>query len=1646
MASSASEGKHDDLCLACGKVESDDVDWVQCKNCERWAHFSCVNVDEKIVEVDWLCPQCVPNVQSLSVPKQSKKSSKKISKSDVGSHRGTGSVLNLTEQQLEEEQLARETEFAKQMEIRRKRIALEMAWNEKQMEQEREIRKMELQARREMQNRQLMEENQMLEAQLADEQNFIKQRDEIRAKMNRSIQNVRTELKNANGVGRTLEPEKTKTVNDWLKRQDSCDNQEHGRSENVVGMGTSNRINEIVEGPASLASGEAERESDFGDANSNVRINTLPANRFGEGTVNQVARLTPDQLATRKAICNSLPKFNGDAQIWPLFISSYDHSTAACGYNNLENLKRLQDSLEGDALNAVRSMLVLPDSVPEVIEDLRRLFGQPEKLMRTLFEKVKHAPAPKADRLGTFISFGITVKQLCDHLEAARLNDHLNNPMMVQELVDKLPPSYKLEWVRFKRGREGTPLRKFTNFITEIVADVSEVADFSVAEKDQMRPARTSPSKKEYVHLHDSGPERSATSQGGTFSKACWICNRTDHMIKFCDDFKKMNLADRLKAVEREKLCGICLNKHGSHRCNSKIRCNIKNCRGNHHPLLHRAEGTVQMQKVVCNTHDEGRTVIFRVVPVTLHAGNNRFDTLAFLDEGSSTTLVDEIVANHLQVTGKSEPLIVTWTGNVNRFENSSRKIEISLSARGSKRMFPLANVRTVAKLDLPKQELRFSQIAGKYKHLEGVPVLDYPLEQPTILIGLDNVHLFAPLESRVGAKNEPIAVRTKMGWTIYGPEKNKAGPKAYLNLHSTLPVSNQQLHDMLQTQYVLDETGVSCFAIPEPKEDMRAKDILKTTTKRVGKHFETGLLWREDKRRFPDNYSMAVRRMQALERKLSKTPALKQNVCQQIVDYQVKGYAHKATESELTETPPEAVWYLPLNVVVNPRKPEKVRLVWDAAASIGGISLNSELIKGPDMLVPLPRVICHFRERPVAFGGDIKEMYHQILIRQEDKQAQRFLFRASSAEAPQVYIMDVATFGSTCSPCQAQYVKNRNAESFAENYPEAVEAIISRHYVDDYYDSVNTTEEAIKRAEEVKYIHSQAGFHIRNWVSNSAVFLEHFGEGIADSTVHFNRDKGTEYERVLGVVWESTEDVFCFASASKTEFSEILQGNECPTKRMVLSFVMAQFDPAGFLAPLVVRGKMLVQDLWRSGCEWDDRIDDVSFKKWMRWTQLMRQVELIKIPRSYFGNAMSHEIQDLQLHIFADASETAYGCVAYFRAIIRERVSCALVMSRSKVAPLKQISIPRLELLAAVLAARLQRTVVENHTFTINKVVYWIDANVVLSWIRSDQRRYKPFVGFRIGEILSLTKLDGWRWVPTRLNVADTLTKWDCDLEFHSDSSWVHGPAFLYKKESEWPQRQLPPANTTEELRVHLLLHNVVVPEDIINANNISKWPVLVRAVASALRFISNCKRKSKGLPIELLKATNNQAKLLQFAVAGRVHVPLQQSEYQKAEEVLLKMAQTQCFIDELKVLKRNKEFPVDQWLAFERSSPLHKLTPMLDEIGLIRMEGRSAPHMGGVWERLVRSVKEILKTLDDGKQLTDEILWTALAEAEDIINSRPLTFIRSTGKSTNIFITTSSKHVAGCFPTVSGVSMYDMETLDQRVRSVLEPKVEMV
>ncbi|XP_062557991.1 uncharacterized protein LOC134222861 [Armigeres subalbatus] len=657
MASSPSKNEQ---CLFCSMSESmsEDVDWVQCGKCKQWAHFSCAGVDQEVVETNWRCQKCVSaSAQLLKVPDTRSKTrggKKTGQKDDGGSDQGVGSDADPIEKQLEEEQLAKEKAFANQMEARKKLLARQKAWKEEQLRQEREMQEMELQVQREMEERHLEHEQKMLDAQLAAEKEFVKKRAVIRNQFEESVRRVNALKDQDCAVGGTKEEQPKRKVEKWLdghiKRaaeQHSAMDFREAYPKDTDPLSARAGLSRVSDKPK-LAKKvpmlvecrdesdiESETSEESGDQvkNSRSRYSKVRSSQGSHGPGQEIGHISKRQLAARKAVSQHLPKFRGEPDVWPLFISSFEHTTSACGFSNLENLKRLQDCLQGDALEAVRSRLVLPNSVPDVISDLRNLFGRPEKLLKTLLTKVRNAPVPNAQRLESFISFGIVVKQLCDHLEAAHLDDHLNNPMLVQELVDKLPPSYKLDWVRYKRGKVDRPLRMFTNFMNEIVSDVSEVTEFSTLSiKEHMRYEKEKP-RKEFVHVHGSEQEKS---------------------------------------------------------------------------------------------------------------------------------------------------------GNIiSRFESGSRDVEMMISAKGSKERFSLSNTRTVSELQLLEQNVRYTDVVKRYTHLTGVPVKDHSPGLPTILVGLDNLHLFAPLESRVGRSNEPIAVRSKLGWTIYGYGEKRSGVQTRLNLNS---------------------------------------------------------------------------------------------------------------------------------------------------------------------------------------------------------------------------------------------------------------------------------------------------------------------------------------------------------------------------------------------------------------------------------------------------------------------------------------------------------------------------------------------------------------------------------------------------------------------------------------------------------------------------------------------------------------------------------------------------------------------------------------------------------------------------------------------------------------------------------------------
>ncbi|XP_062713808.1 uncharacterized protein LOC134290646 [Aedes albopictus] len=1231
--------------------------------------------------------------------------------------------------------------------------------------------------------------------------------------------------------------------------------------------------------------------------------------------------LQSQQLAARHVVGKQLPRFDGNPIDWPMFISSYEQSTAACGYTNAENLIRLQQCLTGHAKESVCSKLLLPESVPHAIETLRIRYGRPELLLKSLLEKVRRTPGPRQDKLETVIEFGLAVGNFVDHLRAAQLQQHLTNPMMMQELVDKLPGSMKMEWASFKGQQPLADLETFGRFMEKQVNAASAVSfELPVHEKTYKHEKQKGrESAGIHAHSQSDSPSSKPNSSGQPRkpTKICGVCTREGHRAADCSQFKDLNVDERWKTIQKKGLCRTCLNSHGKWPCKSWQGCAVDGCRLKHHTLLHSPSSTHHVN--YSSTHTPSTKALFRILPVILYNEGRSVSVFAFIDEGSEITLLEDNVAKQLGVKGPVKALTLQWTGNVKRNESRSQEVNLGISGKCGSEKFDLRQARTVSCLFLPSQQLNYEELSQRFPHLRGLPMESYENVQPRLLIGLDNLRLGAPLKLREGGPNDPIAAKCRLGWTVYGCAGDRGENAALVNFHTVEAADTDHLlNEQLRDFFTLENDGLfNRNETLESEEDKRARMILEQTTRRIGDHFETGLLWRTDNPEFPDSYPMATRRLVGLERKFAKQPQLGDRVREQIHDYERKGYAHRATQAELDSVDRSRLWFLPLGVVQHPRK-QKVRLIWDAKATVGSVSFNSKLLKGPDLLTPLLAVLSSFRQFPVAVCGDIREMFHQIKIREQDRLSQCFLWRDTPSEDIKIYVMDVATFGSTCSPVSAQFVKNLNAAEFSEQYPRAAVAIIKHHYVDDYLDSFRTVQEATEVVNEVKLVHSKGGFELRNFLSNSGEVLQGIGEKSGDPMKELALERAENAESVLGIKWMPSVDCFTYTVNLREDLQWILNHNHVPTKREILRVVMSLFDPLGLVSFFLIQGKVLIQGIWASGTGWDEPINENNIRQWRQWVDCFDQLNTVRIPRCYFSTAFSNNANRLEVHVFVDASETAYCCVVYFRLVSESGIQVALVGSKSRVAPLKTLSIPRLELKAAVLGAQYLQSVLSNHELPVSKRYLWTDSTTVLAWILSDHRRFQKFVAVRVGEILTLSNPQDWRWVPTKANVADMATKWGKGPVFQAQNPWFRGPSFLHQSEEHWPERRQD-ISTQEELRpVHA--HWSAVP--LIEATRFCRYERMQRAMAYALRFVDNLRHKRSG-------------SALQLGV-------LNQTELKRAEETLWKVAQADCFPEEITVLSPTKGSPDTRHACVSKSSPIFKVWPYLDDQGILRMRGR--------------------------------------------------------------------------------------------------------
>ncbi|XP_062538896.1 uncharacterized protein LOC134207186 [Armigeres subalbatus] len=662
----------------------------------------------------------------------------------------------------------------------------------------------------------------------------------------------------------------------------------------------------------------------------------------------------------------------------------------------------------------------------------------------------------------------------------------------------------------------------------------------------------------------------------------------------------------------------------------------------------------------------------------------------------------------------------------------------------------------------------------------------------------------------------------------------------------------------------------------------------------------------------------MALRRYHCLEKRLSKDPELAQVLEQKITDYINKGYIRKLSQKEIDQHSART-WYLPIFAVTNINKPGKVRLVWDAAATAFGKSLNSALLKGPDQTCSLFAILLRFREGRIGLTGDIREMFHQVLIREADQTSQRFFWKESTGEIG-VYAMRVMTFGACCSPSSAQFVKNMNAERFRERSPAAYEAITKSHYVDDIFISVDSEEEAIQLANEVKNVHAAGGFEIRNWISNSTQVLATLNESTTEEKC---LDLASEMstEKVLGMWWNTASDVFTYKVGWDRYDSALLLGQRFPTKREVLQVLMTIYDPIGLIAHFLAFLKVILQEIWRSGTLWDETINEEAFCKWRLWLKVLPQVENVKIPRCYRDKIALDEANEIQLHTFVDASENAMAALVMLRIIEAREIECSLATAKTRVAPIKFTSIPRLELEAAMIGARLARTVSDSLSLQPTAKYYWSDSRDVLCWLNSDHRRYTQFVAYRVSEILESTEASEWRWIPSKQNVADDATKWDLLPNLSPDGRWFKGPDFLWQEENLWPQQLKQKCSTVNELRPSFVaVHQTLEP--VICVENYSSWCKLVRIVAYVQRFLKNFQLKH-------------------LTKSPIMKESLSSDELCIAENYLLSQAQRAGYLDEFAILQRVKRNPCSTE-TIPSTSSLYQLAPWMDNHGVMRMKTR--------------------------------------------------------------------------------------------------------
>ncbi|XP_026124742.1 uncharacterized protein LOC113106917 [Carassius auratus] len=390
-----------------------------------------------------------------------------------------------------------------------------------------------------------------------------------------------------------------------------------------------------------------------------------------------------------------------------------------------------------------------------------------------------------------------------------------------------------------------------------------------------------------------------------------------------------------------------------------------------------------------------------------------------------------------------------------------------------------------------------------------------------------------------------------------------------------------------------------------------------------------------------PNNKKLALVRLKHLKRKLDKDPQFK-------CDYRMfmEGVLRDG-DAEIADEKLDMgnLCYIPHQGVYHPKKPNKIRVVFDCTDTFKGTALNDYLLTGPDLTNGLTGVLCRFRKHQIAVMCDIEKMFNRFHVIREDQDYLRFLWwlNGDLNTEPGEYRMKVHLFGASSSPGCANYGLKYLA-SIERKYPLAASFIINNFYIDDSLISLESVELAIRLVEEAQARCAKGKLHLHKFVSNNRKVLASISESdraVEVENVDFHNDY-LPVKNVLGVRWDVENDAFTFNSVL----------DEKPaTQHGILSIVASIYDTLGFLAPFIISGKKVLQEMCHKGISWDEPLHIELRSRWESWLKDLSNLEKVQIPigltSSNFRKILRTELQ----HLF-DASSKGYGQCSYFRLV----------------------------------------------------------------------------------------------------------------------------------------------------------------------------------------------------------------------------------------------------------------------------------------------------------------------------------------------------------------------------------------------------------